>query len=871
VLTSTSPLPSGVAGGGNYNYTFVAQGGTQPYTWTLVGTPPPGLQLTPNGLLNGFPSAAGTFLFSVKLTDAQQASITRQFQVTFTPAPSLLQVSSTQLNFTAFQGGDSPAPQTLAVVSSSVTPVNFAVQIDSGTAGSTAPMWLAVQSSRGTSPGAIVVMVDSSALVVGIADARLRITIPGDATRLPVDVAVHVDITASVSKLDITPNLARLRARAAGPTTLKQTFLIRNAGGGGGINFTTAVVRDSSWIANVSPGAGQTSLNRATPVTITLNTQGLTPGVYTDSIRFAAPGNSVDVPISLFIAPAGPFLQVDTRGLRFQARQGAGSTFTQTVRVLNAGDPASTVNWTADLLTGGDWLAFGGTRGTATASQPGLISLTPNQNAASLSTGPHYALIRITDQSSLGSPQYVVAVLDVAPASSAALPELGTGFLYFAAPQNSTSQVGGAVRVFTSSVSFANFQAAANTNDGGAWLQVNPTSSSAGTATPGIVSLAVNPSGLAAGVYKGQVNIAMGGALRSKDVTLVVKPQAGLLPPDSACVPTRLSITLGNLDANFSVPAQYPALISAQVFDNCNTPVTNASVTATFSNGDPPLTLVGDGVSNTYFETWQPGTASASMGVTVRANLDPYPEVSQTFTGAVQASAAPVLNRGGTVNNLNPRLDDPVAPGTVAALFGSHLAPQAISPGFLPLPTSVQGTFVLVGGLQLPLFYVSDGQINAQLPVEMPVNTPQSVIVGSGGGYTLPDQILVTKVDPGVATVNGALIAQHADFAGTLVDNGHPARPGETLVMYLVGMGATNPGTATGLQASGPLAPAVVQPTVTIDGQMAAVPFAGLTPGGIGLYQINFLVPPTARPGALAVVVAQGEAVANAATLVVGN
>ncbi len=67
-----------------------------------------------------------------------------------------------------------------------------------------------------------------------------------------------------------------------------------------------------------------------------------------------------------------------------------------------------------------------------------------------------------------------------------------------------------------------------------------------------------------------------------------------------------------------------------------------------------------------------------------------------------------MLNRGGTANNLNPRLDAPIAPATVSAIFGSHLASQTVSPGVLPLLTNVNGTFVLVGGTQLPLHYVSD-------------------------------------------------------------------------------------------------------------------------------------------------------------------
>ncbi len=103
------------------------------------------------------------------------------------------------------------------------------------------------------------------------------------------------------------------------------------------------------------------------------------------------------------------------------------------------------------------------------------------------------------------------------------------------------------------------------------------------------------------------------------------------------------------------------------------------------------------------------------------------------------------------MNNSNPQLDAPLAPGTVVALFGANMANVTNSPGVLPLLNSIGGTYVLVGGDQLPLYYASPGQINAQLPVDLPLNRPQAVIVASGTSYTLPDNINITAVSPGVA------------------------------------------------------------------------------------------------------------------------
>ena len=95
-----------------------------------------------------------------------------------------------------------------------------------------------------------------------------------------------------------------------------------------------------------------------------------------------------------------------------------------------------------------------------------------------------------------------------------------------------------------------------------------------------------------------------------------------------------------------------------------------------------------------------------------------------------------------------------------------------------------------------------------------------------------------------------------------------PAKPGEAIVTYLSGMGVTNPVVASGQTAPlTVLLPAVIQPTVTVDGQPAAIAFAGLTPGGIGLFQINFTVPAGARAGDLDVVIVQNGIKANVTKL----
>src|SRR5205809_211728 len=62
-----------------------------------------------------------------------------------------------------------------------------------------------------------------------------------------------------------------------------------------------------------------------------------------------------------------------------------------------------------------------------------------------------------------------------------------------------------------------------------------------------------------------------------------------------------------------------------------------------------------------------------------------------------------------------------VTRGSIVSLFGSNLAQSTAQAAGLPLPTKLAGTTVAVGDLELeaPLYFVSSGQINFQLPFEV--------------------------------------------------------------------------------------------------------------------------------------------------------
>jgi len=84
-ITSPSVLPAGTVGAA-YSTALAVQGGTSPLQWSLVeGTPPPGLTLSPAGVIGGTPTETGTYTFSASVRDRWGATSNASFSITIAP------------------------------------------------------------------------------------------------------------------------------------------------------------------------------------------------------------------------------------------------------------------------------------------------------------------------------------------------------------------------------------------------------------------------------------------------------------------------------------------------------------------------------------------------------------------------------------------------------------------------------------------------------------------------------------------------------------------------------------------------------------------------------------------------------------------
>jgi uncharacterized protein (TIGR03437 family) len=213
-----------------------------------------------------------------------------------------------------------------------------------------------------------------------------------------------------------------------------------------------------------------------------------------------------------------------------------------------------------------------------------------------------------------------------------------------------------------------------------------------------------------------------------------------------------------------------------------------------------------------------------------------------------------------------------IAPGTIVQIYGTNLSGQPASASAVPLPNKLNSTSVLIGGKFAPLYYVSPGQINAQVPFELSSGQQYQVIVNANGALSTPNPISLSDSAPGIASFpDGGIIAQHLD--GSLIQETSPAAPGEVIVFYVAGMGLTNQDIASGTASpSTNLATPVNSPTLTLQSiPVTNILYAGLTPTLVGLYQIDFQVPATAPNGDLQLVLTQADGSGNTTVLPVHN
>lgn len=187
---------------------------------------------------------------------------------------------------------------------------------------------------------------------------------------------------------------------------------------------------------------------------------------------------------------------------------------------------------------------------------------------------------------------------------------------------------------------------------------------------------------------------------------------------------------------------------------------------------------------------------------------------------------------------------------------GMSLKAQAWD-GNLPLPTEL-GCRVILSSLTTSatasLYYCSDVQINAVVPVNIPPGRYSLVVErlasnGSPEARSQPVDIVITTISPTLLGNAGYPVYLQnitQDPSGnTFVGSETPARIGDVLVMYATGLGNTNPPLPKGMATA---AKVIVSVEVLLQGRAMELLGASASPQFPGLYQIAFRVAETPQP-----------------------
>jgi uncharacterized protein (TIGR03437 family) len=170
-----------------------------------------------------------------------------------------------------------------------------------------------------------------------------------------------------------------------------------------------------------------------------------------------------------------------------------------------------------------------------------------------------------------------------------------------------------------------------------------------------------------------------------------------------------------------------------------------------------------------------------------------------------------------------------IAPGGAASIFGSGLSGAG------------KNTMLDLDGTSMRVIFATPFQLNAEVP---PGTTPGAHTLHIQSAYgTAAQTVTVSAVAPGIFMVGNPPVAAVTNAAGGLVVPSNPLARGQTVTVWATGLGAVT--------ASGNLSVTSSTVTAVVGGVELPVQFAGLAPGflGLGLYQVNVLIPTSTPPG----------------------
>lgn len=657
--------------------------------------------------------------------------------ITILPSPSIL--------FSYSPGGTIPGSQVVMVTSDiPATLQNYTVTYPQGSGG-----WLTVFPPSGS--GGLATPANLSLFLN-----------PGFVQALPAGQYIaQVSLTMSPAPTGGNPTIAILLTVAGGGTNFNQTITVAPTSlafafsPGSAVPaaqtlavstsdstpVSAAVVTDDggSWLL-LSPTSSVTPGN----ISVSVNPALLAGGTYTATITVKGSNSVAQIPVTLTVGTVG--LTVNPMSIAINEPQNYGPSAFQPLTITGTGAlPVQINGFAAD----GNWLQVDANTGVTP------VTVNVRANDSGLMQGTYMGTVTV--QSGPGNSVQVPVTLTVGAPATLQLQPASVAFTY----QITTAQpVPITTKVNSLTGSAQNFTLAPVTYNGGNWL----TASAVPTTTPGVVTIGVNPTGLAVGTYSGVINVTPAGTNTSPQpivVSLTVK---------SAPVPTILSVTSAASYASGTVaPGEIVTIFGSNIGPAALTvptpgtaPQTLANTSITFDGIPAPIYYASSGQTSvqvpyniaagqTVVKLTYNGVPST--GTTLKS-LPAFPGLFTSDSSGQRQLAA--LNADLSVNSAA----NPVARGTVLVLYGTgegQTNPASVEgarvPVIIPLPQTPFAVTVSIGGQPATVQYAGETpgllsgllQINVIVPPATPVGANIPVLVTVNGQFTQPNVTVAVK------------------------------------------------------------------------------------------------------------------------------
>jgi len=852
---------------GPYNQNVTATGGTPPLLWRLSGgSLPPGVLLTPTGILFGVTTLPGLFEYTIEVSDAAGNTDTKSCSIRVLGQ---IFTDPTVLEFQITPGG---RRQTRLVSVTGTVPGQPVEVRGSTTSGR---RWLTASPSTGRIPFLAEVTVDPE--LAPASDA-------GVVTFGPVVRTIPVRLQSSGTPetgLEAAPRVVdEFVPRGSG----RFSRLIRVSNRDGQRASITAqleLLNGASWAA-VTPAGGQIPARGELNLQIDFNPANLAPGDYRARLRIRpASGADILIPVGLGVSRFDRLLDLIPSVLSFHAVQGGPMPGRQSLFVAAKG--AGAINWNARTevdagLPG--WLGVSRSSGSSTPGNPTLLPV--EVNLTGLPPGIHTGFVIVEPQGSAGSPVVAVVSLTVeAPTTDPRISVSPSGLTFVPPVQ------GQRINVRNNGTGPVTLEISVQ-GDPGVW------SARLGAGTPvppggsAAIDVSANPAGLASGPHRTLLGIRAAGSplVHTVELLLIVPPGPGRTAAidgtprrieDPTCPAGNLHINSTTVPPGFVAPTGSVLNVEARVSGNDGLALLAGEVTASFGPGSLQLlttTTAEPGI-------WRGPLLLAGLSGPFPLRLEARDSIGRSgcllVGGAAEDAGAPVLSPGGIVSVASFEPAVPLAPGGMIAMFGSGLSTGTQSAAGFPIPARLGATRAVLPTASLDardarLLFAGPGQVNAILPYRL-TDEQYTVVLRRDGA--LPSNPIAIRLRPNAPAV--FMANQEGQGSVTLVDgrtladSANPVNRGDFVIIYAEGLGEVDPPIANGEQTTLPLRLARARVRVTVGGvESDNVSFAGLAPGFAGLNQINARVPLNAPTGnAIPLVITADDLVSRAVTIAV--